>query len=164
MGFFSSRKIDGDFVVHDREGSKTVVQVIKSRFVSVLWKFLSLSNLYHSTESTKNEKIFLAHSFPKIHPLLEVSRFFERASQPRSPFERLAGTTTLRLTFAEPLQKLLLGGILEFLTHHSFLHHHSPPITMLKQAYLLQGLQQERYLSLHLPLLAHPHERIPSRT
>lgn len=34
MGFFSSRKIDGDFVVHDREGSKTVVQVIRSRFVS----------------------------------------------------------------------------------------------------------------------------------
>ncbi|KAF8827392.1 hypothetical protein HHX47_DHR4000181 [Lentinula edodes] len=37
MGFFSSRRTDGDFVVHDREGSKTtttttVVQVIRSRF------------------------------------------------------------------------------------------------------------------------------------
>ncbi|KAJ3767632.1 hypothetical protein FB446DRAFT_707654 [Lentinula raphanica] len=35
MGFFSSRRTDGDFVVHDREGTKaatTVVKVIRSRF------------------------------------------------------------------------------------------------------------------------------------
>ncbi|KAJ3781550.1 hypothetical protein GGU10DRAFT_299453 [Lentinula aff. detonsa] len=35
MGFFSSRKTDGDFVVHDREGTKaatTMVKVIRSRF------------------------------------------------------------------------------------------------------------------------------------
>lgn len=167
MGFFSSRKIDGDFVVHDREGSKTVVQVIKSRFVSVLWKPSSLSNLYHSTESTKNKKIFLGHSFHKIHPLLELNRVFERASQPRSPFEGSAGTTTLRLTFAELLQKLFLRGILEFLIHHSFPHHHSPSTTMPKQPYLLphlKGLRQEQLLPLHLPPFAHPHERIPSRT